>query len=749
MVQNRNGDYYEAHFMPQRNSYLKRRHTTTQMPTFPLKSHIVTHGHPRTATTLLYNMVAVSYFLHLSHVDPSRIPSIHLQLWKREDAADKVLKREKEKTMVLKTHLDLENFKSDNTVIFTAAMDREEAKKTHQRLQEEGYNIAFVQDMESLKEDGISGLVHHYVQGYGLSSQDEQELIHYFENWSVLRQCCGQQMSSKWRNDMMPAQYKRKDLKSHPTCANYDIDSIEQSLLSSKLYAKLQHYPNLRPLNKPSLNDEQLNGTYCSSYNHRVKTEGLSFFGTPGGRPVRSGLDWAIKNEYQHGTDNLSSRGIEMMKSIGMRELWRRPELEKKVWLKKFLKERKVKRAKSYKLGLEEIDDGLEFNFGRGSDGEESKAADDDDGDTEDASVDLEDADKDDENADSVKDDENNNNHNTASAAAASNDKTTTPTKNNNNLQLPIPTNPDLHPITNQKNNYDKTHAIFLISFGQEAANSTLVERCVLSLRRRGQFSGYIVVLTDAPRERYQHVWDDRVIVMHPQKEHLMDDEGNVLQYSKDNMSLKPKRFKTFVLDYVDMDDRLKQVELVYYLDIDILAGDSLNGLFQGLETQYNIVGYRPKEEKDTSKLYFVTPLSKEWPLQSGTMIAERGSSQHCLRLWRAEIDAMLKTGRGRDQDALRNIYQNMESGHETKCQLIRMENENYISFPTPRNFAKLSASGAKHANLIHISNSLFAKKIEEEEQNVYISQVLQLSEEEIESGMYGKAVVRAKESSR
>ena len=303
--------------------------------------------------------------------------------------------------------------------------------------------------------------------------------------------------------------------------------------------------------------------------------------------------------------------------------------------------------------------------------------------------------------------------------------------------------NPDLPPVSNLT--IDKSHAIFLISFGEEAAASTLVERCVLSLRRRGQYSGYIVVLTDAPPERYAHVWDDNVIVMHPQKEHLLHEDGSAMHYSKENMSLKPKRFKTLVLDYVNMDSRLEEVELVYYLDIDILAGDSLDKLFQGLERKYNIVGQRPDE--DVSKLYFVTPLSKEWPLQSGTMIADRGTSQYCLRLWKNEIDMMLKTGRGRDQDALRNIYQRMESGNETKCELVRMENEDYISFPTPRNFAQLF--GAKHANLIHISNSLFAKKIDEEEQNTYIHEILQLSEEEVESGMYGKAVVRAKDTSR
>eukprot|EP00956_Cyclotella_meneghiniana_P031634 scaffold83629_cov40-Cyclotella_meneghiniana.AAC.1 len=59
--------------------------------------------------------------------------------------------------------------------------------------------------------------------------------------------------------------------------------------------------------------------------------------------------------------------------------------------------------------------------------------------------------------------------------------------------------NPDLPPVFNLT--IDKSHVIFLISFGEEAAASTLAERCVLSLRRRGQYSGYIVVLTDAPTE--------------------------------------------------------------------------------------------------------------------------------------------------------------------------------------------------------------------------------------------------------
>lgn len=656
-------------------------------PLFPIKKHIVTHGHPRTATTLLFNMATVSYFVYLLKHEPENIPTIHLQLWKREDAGNKILKRENEKTLILKTHLSLDNFLADNSVIFTTAMDKKEAAETRVALETEGHTVAFVQDMESLKEGGIEEMVQNYVVGYGLSDKDRDDLTDYFANWEILRQCCGQQMSAKWRNDMMPQEFKRKDLPHHPNCATYDIDSIAQAFMKSSLFAKIELYPNMHPMNKPSLNDDNLHATYCSDYNHRVRTEGLSIWGQPGGRPKRTKIDAAIKDQYNIGKENLTPEGLALIESNGMREIWKLPDEEKKAWLKDILNARTVK-GKSYK----------EYGFSTSTD-----ANDKDDGESDEYE------DEDEEEVD---------------RKAKSKD-----IESSTNVQ-----------IAGQE--FDNTHAIFLISFGKEAAESTLVERCILSLRRRGAWYGYIIVLTDAPPERYQNVWDANVIVMHPLEEHFKTEDGTMMQYSKDNMSLKPKRFKTFILDYIDMDPRLDSVDLVYYLDIDIMAGNRIGGLFSGVEETYGVT--REERSEGTSRLYFFTPISKEWPLQGGTFIVERKTSRHCLELWRGEIDEMTRTGRGRDQDALRNIYQRIESAEETKCELIRMENENYISFPTPRIFDKLASSS--YADLIHISNSVFAKRIDEEVQNPFIYDVLQLSEEEINSGRYGKSVVRAKD---
>ena len=39
---------------------------------------------------------------------------------------------------------------------------------------------------------GVNGLVKEYVRGYGLNKEDERDLIDYFKDWEILRQCCGQ-----------------------------------------------------------------------------------------------------------------------------------------------------------------------------------------------------------------------------------------------------------------------------------------------------------------------------------------------------------------------------------------------------------------------------------------------------------------------------------------------------------------------------------------------------------------------------
>ena len=94
------------------------------------------------------------------------------------------------------------------------------------------------------------------------------------------------------------------------------------------------------------------------------------------------------------------------------------------------------------------------------------------------------------------------------------------------------------------------------------------------------------------------------------------------------------------------------------------------------------------------------------------------------------------------DQAALRTIHEQIKAGFETKCRLIRMDNEDFLSFLKPKNFNKISQLSS-YTTLIHLSNSKFAKWMDEEQQNTFLHAVLQLSEEEIQSGKYGKSIIK------
>lgn len=127
---------------------------------------------------------------------------------------------------------------------------------------------------------------------------------------------------------------------------------------------------------------------------------------------------------------------------------------------------------------------------------------------------------------------------------------------------------------TNDDGNVETfSRVIFIISMGKEASASKMVERFVWSARYRGEWRGYIVLLTDAPKSRYEGL-SHHFIVMNPQPNHFNGSFPLDMPY---------KRFKTHLLEYVGMDPRLNPAKLVYYLDVDNIVGNSLPRMFEGL----------------------------------------------------------------------------------------------------------------------------------------------------------------------
>ena len=316
---------------------------------------------------------------------------------------------------------------------------------------------------------------------------------------------------------------------------------------------------------------------------------------------------------------------------------------------------------------------------------------------------------------------------------------------------------------------YDPYRLIFIISMGQEAQQSTMVERFIWSARKNGNWKGWIYLLTDAPVERYQPTPtptrshqndgitstrrvpenliegpDPQLIVKNPQPGHLD------MTFKED---MPYKRFKTRTIEYVESDDRLSQVQIIYYLDVDNIVGNDLHRFMLELETKYNIPSPIPHRTSSTPlrtvlsssispnndrftptmaatttttgnvrswlrnppTIWFFENKYKQLSVQGGQFIAVRDSSQPCLDLWRQRIDA--NPNQPKDQPSLHTIRTDSDSGqffgssggsrsrNDYNCRIVTMKPEKYLYFPSNNTIP----------NEVKKINEYNTKKVEEE----------------------------------
>ena len=141
----------------------------------------------------------------------------------------------------------------------------------------------------------------------------------------------------------------------------------------------------------------------------------------------------------------------------------------------------------------------------------------------------------------------------------------------------------------------DNNTVITLISMGR-LVDTYLVERCIRSIRLRGQFAGIIMVFTDSiGYKRYQDTipyWDNQTIIiegrdedMHPREENTLKPESNhtepqLKKYRQHTMVFK--RFKThhhkYIVQYPDLSESIRYV---MYADVDNIIGNRLDKFFE------------------------------------------------------------------------------------------------------------------------------------------------------------------------
>ena len=272
--------------------------------------------------------------------------------------------------------------------------------------------------------------------------------------------------------------------------------------------------------------------------------------------------------------------------------------------------------------------------------------------------------------------------------------------------------------------------ALFLLSMGQEASESTIVERCLLSIRRRGLYLGPVIVLTDAPHTRYRSLAgvDPNLVLLKPPSQDWRWNLSEDMPY---------KRFKTYSLDYLQLDDRLKNVELVYYLDVDIVVGRPLRFWFDHVERTY-LSDYGTHHP---SQMIFFKGNYPWRPLQGGQFLVERKSSQPCLERWRYHIDS--HPDDPKDQSALTLILKEQNTT-DSICHLTIMPQQPYLQFLDKTSMKKISRS-QDYPTLMHIKNTEDADWIPNRIQSRFFRQLLYLSPEE--ERVIGKAQIHPSKS--
>ena len=287
--------------------------------------------------------------------------------------------------------------------------------------------------------------------------------------------------------------------------------------------------------------------------------------------------------------------------------------------------------------------------------------------------------------------------------------------------------------IEDMRGNQDD-RAIYLVSMGEKADDISLVQRCLISIRRKGNWQGYVVVLTNVKFQKmyqeklgridtYLYGDDSHVIALHPTFEQLQDTLANA---KRDSMKIK--RFKTRALDVLEQDSRLDAVKMVIYMDIDIVVGRDLNSFLRHAEKKYGVAAQTTTNKDESSKLALFE--DKAMPLHGGIMVMARNSSEFCLQKWREEQDK--NPLQAYDQVALLHMYNQNQKGRDTRCKVVQMQRGKHLVFPNEGYMTrKINTTEPFFRTFVHVTNNHRAGKISTEVQTEFFVKILELTKEE------------------
>jgi hypothetical protein len=267
------------------------------------------------------------------------------------------------------------------------------------------------------------------------------------------------------------------------------------------------------------------------------------------------------------------------------------------------------------------------------------------------------------------------------------------------------------------------------------ATEGFIAERCVRSIRARGEFTGYIMLFTDEQGfAKYQHSlrWDPNTIVIQGLPEDLVprNEDGTRIKYRRHTMVYK--RFKTLPFKYLDMDERFDGIRYVLYLDVDSIVANKLSRFF---EDYYNhssddyaaakkILGASGSSFSFWS--FWKDPGAKYELWQGGQIMHDRQHSKLCQDAWRDQMD---NVWRGMDQPLLMNVQNDYK---KYRCVIFELPGDtthfDLLHTETMENDPK------DYPTIVHIT-SVRVTNYDKEPQQAFIQKALMLDGDEYQQG--------------
>lgn len=189
------------------------------------------------------------------------------------------------KYMVIKVHRlqFVERIASSDTWIFMTVISNADKQQQKMRLEVGDVNLT-IKNIVDLDEVGRTGfyIATRYQSLFGLSDEKMLHILQFLRYWDILRVCCGQQMSSDWRNKLAPQKdYIRKhdpDNLAYHACEMYNISQVEQLFINTYIFRKFSRIKLMRDfMGKPSTVDGTLDGNYCELCNKNITKHNLQF----------------------------------------------------------------------------------------------------------------------------------------------------------------------------------------------------------------------------------------------------------------------------------------------------------------------------------------------------------------------------------------------------------------------------------------------------------------------------------------